>query len=45
MTAPWGFNSVSEGGLGRREVGAVPQAASPVGEERGVLGFVDIVGT
>src|SRR3712207_4013322 len=31
---------VSEGGLGRREVGAVPPAVSPVGEGHGACGFV-----
>jgi len=36
---------VSEGGLGHREVGAVPPAAVPVGEERRVRGFMDMVGT
>jgi hypothetical protein len=34
-----------KGGLGYREVGAVPPAAVPVGEGRGVRGFVDMVGT
>jgi hypothetical protein len=33
------------GGLGHREVGAVPAAAVPVGEGRGVCGFADMVGT
>ncbi|MBB3084174.1 hypothetical protein FHR93_002388 [Geodermatophilus sabuli] len=36
---------VSEGGLGHRKVGAVPPASPVVGEERGVRGFVDMVGT
>ncbi len=40
-----GVLSVSEGGLGHREVGAVPPATVPVGEERGARGFVDMVGT
>jgi hypothetical protein len=33
------------GGLGHREVGAVPPAAVPAGEGRGVRGCVDTVGT
>ena len=36
---------MSEGGLEHLEVGAVPPATSPVGEERGVRGLVDMVGT
>jgi hypothetical protein len=36
---------VSEGGLGHREVRAVPPATSPVGEGRGSRGFVDMVGS
>jgi glyoxylase-like metal-dependent hydrolase (beta-lactamase superfamily II) len=36
---------VSGGGLGHREVGAVPPAACPVGEGRGVRGFMDMIGT
>ncbi len=35
---------MSEGGLGHREEGAVPPLAVPVGEGRGVRGFVDMVG-
>ncbi len=31
------------GGLGHRELGAVPPAADPMAEERGVRGFVDMV--
>jgi hypothetical protein len=36
---------VPEGGLERRDVGAVSSAASGPGEERGVRDFVDMVGT
>jgi len=36
---------VVAGGVGHREAGAVPPAASPWGEGRGVRGFVDLVGT
>jgi hypothetical protein len=39
------YLQVSEGGLGHREVGAVPSAAVPVGKGRGVRGFVVMVGT
>ncbi len=33
------------GALGHRDVGAIPPATSPAGEERGVRGFVDMIGT
>jgi hypothetical protein len=36
---------VFEEGVEPREVGAVPPAAVPVGKERGVRGFVLVVGT
>jgi hypothetical protein len=36
---------VSEGRLGHHHVGAVPPATSALGEERGVRGFVVMVGT
>ena len=34
-----------KGALGHREVGAVPPASPAVGEERGVRGFVVMIGT